>query len=302
VSVELDFAGFPIRLQGAGQRRAWLARLGRTAADRPIAASAYGRSQHSLTIEFVHTLDETGDADSRRLLQGDGFALDLRRRILYYPLTAPKTIHVPCRRRAAPPLPRPSRVAEHSLLARTTAFALTLLAESNGPASVGRCQAPLYLHASAVAGRYGALVFCGHSTFGKSTIARLLSPDCRQLEDDQAIILAGPTGRRAAAPPRLLTFGGPAPQRGGAPAVSQTLPVGGLFWLEKADSFSLAPMASAEAAALLLAPILSNRQPAALKHRLCMLHALLAAMPCQRLSFRRERGPLRALLREHGYV
>jgi len=42
----------------------------------------------------------------------------------------------------------------------------------------------LFLHASSVATKRGALLFLGHSTSGKSTISRMLSHDCAVIADD----------------------------------------------------------------------------------------------------------------------
>ena len=53
----------------------------------------------------------------------------------------------------------------------------------------------LFLHASAVAVDGGALLFLGHSTAGKSTIARLLGTAFPVLADDSVFASRGPEGR-----------------------------------------------------------------------------------------------------------
>jgi hypothetical protein len=257
----------------------------------PSAVAARGRTASGrprfLTVAFVRRLDER-QARSRRALAGDGFILNLQQSILYYPLSAPRLFHVGGKRRG------------HSLLARTVALAAALLTEANGPGRARRLSAggrvPLYLHASAVAAPRGALVFCGHSTFGKSTISNRLLKRWPLLEDDQVMVLAGPPHRPGQ--PHLMLCSRRARSRrtGGA------IPIAGLFWLEKARTCGLEALSHAEAASLLLPPLLSGRSPTAVRNRLRLLRALLSAVPCQRLKFRLASAPLVALLREHGYL
>ncbi len=52
----------------------------------------------------------------------------------------------------------------------------------------------LFLHASAVDVEGGALLFLGHSTAGKSTIARLLGQQVTVLADDSVFAFRGPDG------------------------------------------------------------------------------------------------------------
>jgi hypothetical protein len=277
VPADLDFLGFPIRLQGAGERRQWRGLLGSRTSCRSHATPA-------LTIEFGPALEPPRRPRAAGVLVGDGFILDYPSRLLRYPLAAPRSVAI-------------GRTT-HLLLPRTICLALALLAERAGPRAVACAgasgQAPLYLHASAVAGSRGALLFCGRSTYGKTTIARTLLSRYRQLEDDQALALAGPFGRRACAAPRLVVF-----TRGRAPA---TLPIAGIFWLEKARTFELEPLPRAEAAALLLEPVLSGEELRAVANRLRVILSLVSAIPCWRLQFRKERAPLVALLRAHGVL
>lgn len=270
-----DLYGFPIQFES----RLILGLLDRM-------PRALTRARPALTVRLVESLDGFQKAGYRKrgrpLLLGDGFALDYERRALHVAMTGER--HV-----------TPTRSAPHNLLARTVLFALAMLAESGGARAVARRssrgQAPLHLHASAVAGPRGALVFCGKSTFGKSTISGKLLADYAQVEDDQAIVLVG-KGQ-----PRLALFGKPESRR--AP---WTLPVAGLFWLKKAREFRIETMDQAEAASLLLSPLLDWKDAAIVSNRLRMLRALLTAMPCRRLSFRKEAGRLVEMLKEQGYL
>ncbi len=53
----------------------------------------------------------------------------------------------------------------------------------------------MYLHASAVMLDGGAILFLGHSTAGKSTMARLLSPICPILADDTVLVQRNDSGQ-----------------------------------------------------------------------------------------------------------
>ncbi|MCY3021778.1 MAG: hypothetical protein NTW87_22435 [Planctomycetota bacterium] len=288
--IALTLFGFPVRLQGEGGPRAWLRLLrghGAPPSEQPV-----------LTIVFVKTLAGFSRAgysrhSSRRFL-GAGFAVDYEHRRLYYPIRVRRRPAGGGRRRARYPLPQ------------TVAFALCLLAEARGGRTVANTasgnQAPLYLHASAVATPRGALVFCGRSTFGKSTISGRLLSAYERIADDCSMILVGPLDRRRQARPRIIVLGS-RKRRGRRPSRRQwALPIAGVFWLKKSREFRLEPMSQAEAASLIVAPVVNWRQPAAIRNRLLMVRALLRAVPCRRLHFRKERRPLIALLRQHGYA
>lgn len=293
--IDVEWLGFPIRFQGEGRRREWARLLGRC--QLPVTTPSE-RGRTVLTVVFARALPDAavtnrrarGAGGANHCLAGDGFMLDMRRRRLYYPLSAPHTMVVGAKRVA------------HNLLARTIVFALALLAENNPdspypPLARGGKQrlcsrhgwTTVYLHASAVRGPRGALVFCGRSTFGKTTIAGTLLRAWPQLEDDLAMALVRPETK-----PRLALF---EEGRGGR----RTLRIAGLFWLEKARVCRLEPLAAAEAAALLVEPVVSGGQTA-IRNRLRALRALVAGMRCLRLRFRKESGPLRALLRRQGYL
>jgi hypothetical protein len=61
-------------------------------------------------------------------------------------------------------------------------------------------------------------------------------------------------------------------------------------------------MPQAEAAAQLLSPQVNWKKPAAIKHRLQLLHALFDAVPCQRLEFPKDKGAVVRFLTAEGYL
>lgn len=278
----LSVYGFPVRFAGLG-RRELLKRLGTTG----ISAA---RGAPVLSVQFVPSLRGFrlrgfNEASTQRLL-GDGFALDYEHGIVYCPLSARVRVDVA------------ERQAEHYLLSRAIVFSLALLQEANRRMAVQG--AILYLHASAVAAPKGALIFCGESTFGKSTISGKLLAPYAKLEDDQTLIRLG---RRQADVlvfcPRLRATHAHLPRGGSRPA---TLPAAGLFWLKKSRSFSIRLMDRAEAASLLFAPMVNWSQPSAVANRLAMIRALVNAVPCAELSFAKESGPLIQFLKKMGYL
>ncbi|HEY3324451.1 MAG TPA: hypothetical protein VGP72_28630 [Planctomycetota bacterium] len=195
--------------------------------------------------------------------------MDYRARVLYYPCRAPLSLRI-----------APGQ-GKHPLLARAILLALSLLGESGGVQSTARV---LSLHASAVMTPRGALLFCGRSTFGKSTISGRLLQRFRKLEDDQAFLLLGKNAR-------LADFAAGKPAR-----------IAGLFWLKKSKRFCIEPMPSAEAASLLLSPMVHSTVPSVVAARLKLLSTLLQQVPCCRLEFRKESAPLLKLLRAHHYA
>ncbi len=205
---------------------------------------------------------------------------------------------------------------------RTTAYALGLLAELNPPElplASGAARFVLNLHASCVASPKGALVFCGHRTHGKSTIASELLRGLPLLDDDAvAVVCEIAVGGRTAA--GVLVCPHP-DERGHLPAESNRgatasasgarrargtapepflLPIAGLFWLKKSARFAMRKMGRAEAAAGLLSPMLPDMPPESVRNRLRLIGALLDICPCKVLEFRKEREPLVRLLKENG--
>ncbi|MCZ7647153.1 MAG: hypothetical protein M5U26_18175 [Planctomycetota bacterium] len=260
--------GFPIQVRGA---------QGLFGPARPP------RARPLLQVEVLRQRQVAGAAsDGVSRVAGEGFELDARaRRLSCY----------------VSPGARPSEVRE--AVARLALLALGWLAERLGPA---RAAAPggrvlLNLHGSAVLGRRGALVFCGHSGYGKTTIATKLLAPWPQLEWDLAIAsLARPGAPRLLYVERGLRRGLSAAAGAAAP------PLAGLFWLRQARRFGFRPLAAPEAAARLLPPLHFHAAPQAVRRRLRLLRELLEAVPCRELSFAKRRGPLVKLLREEGYL
>ncbi|HYG73899.1 MAG TPA: hypothetical protein VEK08_02700 [Planctomycetota bacterium] len=231
------------------------------------------------------------DPESSTLLLGQGFALDYAKRTVFYPLDAPRRIDVAERQRP------------HPLLARTLLFSLSLLAERYGPetASSGGVFA-LYLHASAVACRKGVLLFCGESTFGKSTISGKLLTGFPKLEDDQTFVLLS-GGNSGKSQPQTVVFGSPLRRqkdfRSPRALNSPTLPVAALFWLQKSPRMTVSPLAPSDAATQNVSLTIHWNEPAAVMNRLKMLKQLVTAVPCYTLEFYKQRQPLVDLLRSH---
>jgi hypothetical protein len=280
---------FPFEFESELARAAWRRCLGPPPWARP-------REEPILTLKW-RDLEPTRhrrppDRAAAEWLEGAGFALDFARREMHLDYPA-------CGR---PMVPFPANARRG--LGRYAVFGASLLAEDRGPRAVARAalgwQVPLCLHASAVLGPQGALVFCGHSTFGKSTIAKRLLGRYPLLGEDAVTLLVGPTRRPAA--PRVICF-----QRWPGRAAAGTtrpwfVPLRGVFWLRKAPEFGLEQLSTGEAAAHLLHPIFTHDFARATRHRLSLLHALLAAAPCRRLSFRKERTPLVAFLKRAGFL
>lgn len=263
------------------RRRDLLSRLGRS----QLQTST---RQPRLTVEFVSSLygfKKRGfDTESNKLLLGDGFALDYVRRTLFYPLTARVRVEISAREKA------------HFLLARTIAFAFSLLHEFE-PRKRSEA-AILYLHASTVVTPKGALVFCGESTFGKSTISEKLLTPFPKLEDDQTMIRL--TGSSQNPRPKVLVFG-PA-LRTATKREPDAVRIAGIFWLKKSPCFAIQSMDRAVFASKIFAPMIQWSRPRAVARRLELLRALLANVPCAELSFARESGPLISLLKTHNFI
>ncbi|MCW8133999.1 MAG: hypothetical protein KIS92_26875 [Planctomycetota bacterium] len=250
----------------------------------PLRVSAPARLKRCLrwfrprTSREPHVLDVTLTEDPRaasprgeRAIQGVGFVLDLSARRLYL----------------APP-------ASALACTKTLLLALGILAEHYGPERVAargsNGLAPLPLHASSVKTPRGALVFCGHSTFGKTTISTKLLARLPLLGEDLVYALVGPFGARSKAKAFIA-----APGR-------KLVPLRGLFWLRKSPECALRPLPSSAAAAGMIHPIFGMQRPENARHRLAMLRRLLEAAPCRELYFRKERASLCRLLKQHGLL
>lgn len=225
-----------------------------------------------------------------RMLLGEDFVLDYPSQTLWFPASKRKAIM------------EIKNAGPQRIFDRTILFCIALLAERLGPAVVAtpstRHVLPLYLHASAVATACGALVFCGRSTFGKSTISgEILGPIFPQLDDDQVTMHIGMLNKKKRAP-RVLYFG----RRRELSTAGSELPLAGLFWLQKSAEFKIEEMDQAEAASLMLSPLVNRRRPIAILNRLRIIRALLTKMPCRRLYFAKEQAPLVELLRANGYA
>jgi hypothetical protein len=212
--------GYPIELRGRFTARELPRLLGEN-------ALGPARGQPVLTVELVPDL-KIFERNARRartpeILLGEDFALNYSERRAYFPRSAGTELKV-------------KHLGPQKFLPRTIMFCLGLLAEYHGLPSVLRPpaarQVPLYLHASAVATPKGALVFCGQSTFGKSTISSKLLADYPLLEDDQVNILISPLGSARPVRPRVVSF--TVKGRGNA----WTLPLAGIVWLKKGRAAS----------------------------------------------------------------
>ena len=61
-------------------------------------------------------------------------------------------------------------------------------------------------------------------------------------------------------------------------------------------------MEQAEAAALMLNPMVNWKNGGAIKHRLQLFKALFEAVPCRLLAFKKESAPLVEFLKAEGYI
>ncbi len=226
------------------------------------------------------------------LLLGEGFALNYATQTIYYPRHANRSLDM-------------KNLGAQNPFVRTIVFCVGLLAEFNGLESVGckaaKFQAPLYLHASSVLTPKGALVFCGECTFGKTTISTKLLKDFPLLEDDQVTILISPGTAKKPSAPRVVAFGD-ARKSSPTALTIDSAPLAGIFWLKKDPENALEKMDQAEAAALLLNPMVNWKNGGAIKHRLMLFKALFDAVPCKRLAFKKESAPLVEFLKSEGYI
>jgi energy-coupling factor transporter ATP-binding protein EcfA2 len=161
---------------------------------------------------------------------------------------------------------------------------------------------PLYLHASCVVVDGRALLFTGHSTFGKSTISEMLAEAGRKIEDDRAFVLIDEAASTAWVAD-TSTAAEQWAQHSTLPRRDDWLvPIGGLFWLRKAPTFDLQPRSPATLAADLLDPPLIDTPGAAPARRLGALRMFAEAVPAQELSFRKDASALIDFLQQQGYL
>ncbi|MEI6235963.1 MAG: hypothetical protein WCT04_23150 [Planctomycetota bacterium] len=244
-----------------------------------------------LLVDDANDYEKGGKWHTPELLLGEGFALNYQTNTILYPRHAPRSMDM-------------KNLGAQNPFVRTVIFCVGLLAEVNGLESVAQAgsnfQAPLYLHASSVLTPKGALVFCGECTFGKTTISTKLLKDFPLLEDDQVTILIASKSSKKAAAPRVVSFGDA--RKKGATLPAKTPPLAGIFWLKKDPENALEKMEQAEAAALMLNPMVNWKTGGAIKHRLQLFKALFDAVPCKRLAFKKESAPLVEFLKSEGYI
>lgn len=281
-SRDLSLFGYPVRMTGPFGAAAWRALAG-PRAKRKAAAPPL------LHVRFERNVPPAGSG----MLNGVGFRIDFENR------------EVVCAQ------PRKAGAQAREDWARAALTALTLFTQQLGPRSAAGNgaggQVPLYLHASAVATPRGALVFCGHSTYGKSTISTKLLRGLPLIEFDVVTVLVSPGGRRARAlPPRVLFMERYLRRGFGAAAGSRVtpwaMPLRGLFWLRKAPSCGLSALPASQAALGMLEPILGLDAARAGQHRLSLLRALLEAVPCRELAFPKDAPAVRRFLRAEGLL
>jgi hypothetical protein len=238
-----------------------------------------------LVVRFARRLPQPR-ACPGEVITGRGFQLRPKQRVAY--LVARRGGTIEERRRA---------------FVRAAVFMFHLLDEMG---RLGGRRRVVGLHASAVATPRGALVFCGHSGYGKSTIAGKLLRRRRLLADDWTTLLwTRGAGRDKA---RLLCCDVPGYVRQVFRGSGRTTPrsvtprVAGLFWLAQGAQARLTPLSRAGAAARLLTPVQAGVSPATVGRRLRLLKEVLRRAPCRRLEFRREGRSLAALLKQSGLV
>lgn len=243
-------------------------------------------------VEDAEDFEKGGVWHMPNLLLGEGFALNYATQTIYYPRHAKRSMDM-------------KNLGAQNPFVRTLVFCVGLLAEFNGLESVGckaaKYQAPLYLHASSVLTPKGALVFCGECTFGKTTISTQLLKDFPLLEDDQVTILVSPMTTKTKSVPRVVAFGD-ARKKSSRTLPATSAPLAGIFWLKKDTENAFEKMDQADAAALMLNPMVNWKNGGAIKHRLQLFKALFDAVPCKCLAFKKESAPLVEFLKREGYI
>ncbi|MBE7466632.1 MAG: hypothetical protein HS116_24445 [Planctomycetes bacterium] len=300
----VELYGYPITVEGAYTPRQWTLLAGNREPRGGAPALLHAILENPPHAPLPKPLPG-------RLIVGDEFTLDCTDRVLR------------CRLPASGSSERRRLNDARESLCRHALFALGLLAERLGPRAVstpgmGR-RVLLNLHASSVLGRGGALVFCGRSGFGKTTLATQLLSGAPQIEYDLTQILLDPSGRE---PPRVIriapylkrSFAGTArdmpraASRNRVRASAQELahsaapPLAGLFWLQQAPSCALEPLPAADAAAYLLPPLHFASELRAVGRRLSLLRALLKQSACRRFRFPKSKAKVERFLKDAGYL
>lgn len=148
----------------------------------------------------------------------------------------------------------------------------------------------LPLHAAAVVGKEGALVFAGRSGAGKTTATALLREQ-PPVHDDLSVLDA----RRQDAPPMLLGSRLFSPYH--EPATADRLPVAGIFLLRQARRCALRELSPARAAARLTPARPEGLPPKAAEQLLDTALRAAEQIPCLELSFNLNTAELRRTLR-----
>ncbi len=135
----------------------------------------------------------------------------------------------------------------------------------------------LMVHASGVDDAGRGLLFCGNSTHGKTTMARLWADSARVLNDDRVVL------RRRG--DRVFMFG--TPWHGDLSAVSPCgVPLDRLHFLKQAPANDLRPVSGIEAASMLLARSFPPFwDPAGMEYTLDLAVGITRDVPCAELGF-----------------
>jgi hypothetical protein len=155
--------------------------------------------------------------------------------------------------------------------------------------AAARAAGMLLIHASAVVGSRGALVFLGQSTAGKSTISRWLLRAFPLIHEETVMFdRDGPRGR-----PRVLGSRLFEPDR--KPATPDRVPVAGLFILRKAPACALTPVPPARVLRLVVAGRVENIE-ADLAHEIRLASSVAEQVPCFLLDFNLKTREVRKVL------
>jgi hypothetical protein len=137
----------------------------------------------------------------------------------------------------------------------------------------------LLVHASSLVRGGGAYLFPGRSGAGKTTVTRL-SPDAMLLSDEISLVEAAGAAH-----------GSPFWGELARPGANVRVALRGIYFLSHAAAHAAAPLSRRQALAHLLPNVLFfATEPALVARVLDVASALVAAVPCWRLSFRRDPG------------
>jgi hypothetical protein len=136
------------------------------------------------------------------------------------------------------------------------------------------------LHASGVIQNRRALVFCGPSEAGKTTVARLAG--ARPVLNDETVAIVKRGRRYMACSTPFFGEGGPAMAE-----VQAQAPLRGMFFLRKADRFTHRRLTASRAAARAFSQLFLPREDhAVVTGMLDVLADFAARVPCYDLCFR----------------